>query len=39
MTPADAKTVGSDYIVVGRSITGEPKPIDAYTKCRVDFIG
>ena len=39
MTPADARAVGSDYIVVGRSITAEDKPIAAYTKCREDFIG
>ena len=39
MTPADAKAQGSDYIVVGRSITGEAKPIGAYQKCREDFIG
>ena len=38
MTPAAAKEAGSDYIVVGRSITGEPKPIDAYTRCRVEFL-
>lgn len=39
MTPADAKAAGSDYIVVGRSITAEAKPIDAYTICMNDFIG
>lgn len=39
MTPADAKAAGSDYIVVGRSITAEAKPIDAYTVCMSDFIG
>ena len=39
MTPADARDQGSDYIVVGRSITGEEKPIAAYQKCREDFIG
>lgn len=39
MTPADAKAAGSDYIVVGRSITAESKPIDAYTVCMSDFIG
>ena len=39
MTPAAAKEAGADYIVVGRSITGEPKPIDAYTRCCEDFIG
>ena len=39
MTPADARDQGSDYIVVGRSITGEQKPIDAYQICLRDFIG
>ncbi len=39
MTPADAKAAGSDYIVVGRSITKEARPIDAYSKCREDFLG
>lgn len=39
MTPAAAKEATSDYIVVGRSITGEARPIDAYTRCCEDFIG
>lgn len=39
MTPADARAAGSDYIVVGRSITAEVRPIDAYTICMNDFIG
>lgn len=38
MTPAAAKEAGSDYIVVGRSITSEARPIDAYDKCRKEFI-
>lgn len=38
MTPADAKQAGSDYIVVGRSITKEEKPYAAYMKCRQDFV-
>ena len=38
MTPADARDEGADYIVVGRSITAESKPIDAYQRCRADFI-
>lgn len=38
MTPADARAQGSDYIVVGRSITGEAKPLDAYQTCLKDFI-
>ena len=39
MTPAAAREAGSDYIVVGRSITGEARPIEAYSRCREDFIG
>lgn len=39
MTPADAKAAGSDYIVVGRSITAAEKPLLAYEKCCEDFIG
>lgn len=39
MTPAGAKAAGADYIVVGRSITGEEKPFDAYTRCREEFLG
>ena len=39
MTPAAAREVGSDYIVVGRSITRAERPIDAYTKCREEFLG
>ena len=39
MTPARAREAGSDYIVVGRSITAAERPIDAYTKCREDFLG
>lgn len=38
MTPAAAKEAGADYIVVGRSITGEEKPFNAYTKCVEDFV-
>jgi orotidine-5'-phosphate decarboxylase len=38
MTPADARAAGSDSIVVGRSITAEAKPIDAYTTCMNDFV-
>ena len=39
MTPADAKAAGSDYIVVGRSITAAENPLEAYAKCRSEFIG
>lgn len=39
MTPAKAREAGSDYIVVGRPITAAEKPIDAYTRCREEFLG
>ena len=38
MTPAQAREAGSDYIVVGRPVTAAEKPIDAYTKCREEFL-
>lgn len=38
MTPARAKEVGSDYIVVGRSITAASDPIAAYEQCCREFI-
>ncbi len=36
-TPAMAKQLGSDYIVVGRSITGAADPLKAYERCVNDF--
>ncbi len=36
-TPAKAKELGSDYIVVGRSITRAENPQEAYRKCVEDF--
>lgn len=39
MTPADAKAVGSDYIVVGRPITGAADPVAAYRRCIAEFVG
>ena len=39
MTPAQAREAGSDYIVVGRPVTAAGKPIDAYTRCREEFLG
>lgn len=38
MTPAQAKEIGSDYIVVGRPITAAPDPIAAYERCCVEFL-
>ena len=39
MTPAAAKEIGSDYIVVGRPITAAPDPVAAYRQCLADFRG
>ena len=39
MTPAEAKRIGSDYIVVGRPITAAPDPVAAYERCCNEFIG
>lgn len=39
MTPAQAKEIGSDYIVVGRPITAAPDPVMAYRRCVEEFIG
>ena len=38
-TPAKARELGSDYIVVGRSITAAEDPLAAYRKCREEFVG
>lgn len=38
-TPAKAKEIGSDYIVVGRPITQAEDPVSAYRKCISQFIG
>ena len=37
MTPAQAKEVGSDYIVVGRPITAAADPVAAYRRCVEEF--
>ena len=38
-TPAKAKDIGSDYIVVGRPITQADDPVAAYERCVEEFIG
>ncbi len=37
MTPAEAKRIGSDYIVVGRPITAAADPVAAYRRCVAEF--
>lgn len=39
MTPAQAKLIGSDYIVVGRPITAAEDPVAAYERCIKEFVG
>lgn len=39
MTPAQAKEIGSDYIVVGRPITAAEDPVAAYERCVAEFVG
>lgn len=38
-TPAKAREIGSDYIVVGRPITQAADPVAAYRRCIKEFIG
>ena len=38
MTPKDAREIGSDYIVVGRSITAAKDPVAAYERCVREFV-
>ncbi|MBP1555318.1 MAG: orotidine-5'-phosphate decarboxylase [Oscillospiraceae bacterium] len=38
MTPAQARTEGCDYIVVGRVITAAEDPVAAYERCCAEFI-
>ena len=38
MTPAEAKAIGSDYIVVGRPITAAADPAAAYNRCVEEFV-
>lgn len=36
-TPARAREIGSDFIVVGRPITAAPDPVAAYERCIAEF--
>ncbi len=38
-TPAKAREIGSDYIVVGRPITQADDPVAAYKRCVEEFVG
>ncbi|MCI9443963.1 MAG: orotidine-5'-phosphate decarboxylase [Oscillospiraceae bacterium] len=38
-TPAKAKELGSDYIVVGRPVTQAEDPVAAYRRCVAEFVG
>lgn len=38
MTPAQAKLIGSDYIVVGRPITAAEDSVAAYERCVAEFV-
>ncbi len=38
-TPACAREIGSDFIVVGRPITAAADPVAAYRRCVAEFVG
>ena len=38
-TPARAREIGSDFIVVGRPITAAEDPVAAYRRCLREFVG
>lgn len=38
-TPADARKLGTNFIVVGRPITRAENPVEAYKQIKKDFIG
>lgn len=38
-TPARAREIGTDFIVVGRPITAATDPVAAYRRCMEEFIG
>ncbi len=37
-TPARAREIGADYIVVGRPVTAAPDPVAAYQRCLLEFL-
>ncbi len=37
-TPARAREIGSDFIVVGRPVTAAPDPLAAYKRCIEEFV-
>lgn len=39
MTPAEARNIGSDYIVMGRPITAAEDPVAAYERALKEFLG